>query len=138
MTPRRDDRGSAAVELTVLTPVLLLFAMLVILAGRLSGAGSTADHAAHAAARAAALERSVPQAEARAGAIAAQSLGGSGLRCADHTLTLDHGGLVPGGTVTAVLECHVGLGDLSGLGVPGTITVRGTSTVAVDTFRGQP
>ncbi|MCY9783992.1 pilus assembly protein [Nocardiopsis sp. EMB25] len=137
--PRRaDDRGSAAVELTLLTPVLLLFALLMILAGRVVSAGATADEVAHAAARAAALERQAPQAEAAARQVAEASLASEGLTCASHTLTLDHAGLSPGGFVTARLECHVGLGDLAGLDVPSTVTISGTSTVAVDTFRGEP
>jgi hypothetical protein len=37
-----------------------------------------------------------------------------------------------------VLDCRVGLNDLAGLGVPGSVTIQGRSTAAVDTFRGQP
>lgn len=133
-----DDRGAASVELALLTPMLIGFALLMILTGRVIGAGAIADEAAHAAARAASLERSVPAAEAGARGIAAQSLAASGLVCSDHALALDHGGLEPGGAVTAVLDCRVGLDDLSGLGVPGSVTIQGSSTVAVDTFRGQP
>ncbi|RKS08317.1 Flp pilus assembly protein TadG [Nocardiopsis sp. Huas11] len=136
--PYEDDRGAASVELALLTPMMIGFALLVILTGRVIGAGAIADEAAHAAARAASLERSVPAAEAGARGIAERSLAASGLTCSDHTLALDHGGLQPGGAVTAVLDCRVGLDDLSGLGVPGNVTVQGSSTVAVDTFRGQP
>ncbi|GAB2522227.1 TadE/TadG family type IV pilus assembly protein [Nocardiopsis aegyptia] len=135
---KTDDRGAASVELALLTPLMISFALLMILTGRVVGAGAIADEAAHAAARAASLERSVPAAEAGAQGIAAQSLAASGLTCSDHTVALDHGGLQPGGSVTAVLDCRVGLDDLSGLGVPGSVTIQGSSTVAVDTFRGQP
>ncbi|MEV2276818.1 TadE family protein [Nocardiopsis sp. NPDC049922] len=131
-----DDRASAPVELALLTPLLIMFALLMILAGRVVGAGSTADEVAHAAARAAALERQVPQAEAAARRITAASLASQGLTCSSHTLTLDHNGLTPGGFVTATLECHVGLNDLAGLNVPSTVTISGSSTVAVDSFRG--
>ncbi|MFI6576155.1 TadE/TadG family type IV pilus assembly protein [Nocardiopsis sp. NPDC050513] len=131
-----DDRGSVSVELALLTPLLLSFALLMVLAGRVVGAGSTADEVAHAAARAAALERQVPQAEAAAQRITAASLASEGLTCSSHTLTLDHNGLAPGGFVTATLECHVGLDDLAGLSVPSTVTISGSSTVAVDAFRG--
>ncbi|WP_461003983.1 TadE/TadG family type IV pilus assembly protein [Streptomonospora sediminis] len=127
-----------AVELTILTPVLLLFALLMILAGRVTRADTTADEVAHSAARAASLERTPDQAEAAASAVAASALDSQGLACADYTLNLDHGGLDPGGAVTAVLECHIGLGDLTGLQLPGTHTVEGESTVVVDTFRGRP
>ncbi|KOX13394.1 TadE family protein [Nocardiopsis sp. NRRL B-16309] len=124
--------------MALLTPMMISFALLMILTGRVVGAGAIADEAAHAAARAASLERSVPAAEAGAHGIAGQSLAASGLTCSDHTLALDHGGLQPGGSVTAVLDCQVGLDDLSGLGVPGSVTIQGSATVAVDTFRGRP
>jgi Flp pilus assembly protein TadG len=124
--------------MALLTPLLIAFALLMILAGRVVGAGALADEAAHAAARAASLERSVPAAEASARGIAERSLAASGLLCSDHTLSLDHGGLRPGGSVTAVLDCRVGLNDLAGLGVPGSVTIQGRSTAAVDAFRGQP
>ncbi|MBV2366928.1 pilus assembly protein [Streptomonospora sp. NEAU-YY374] len=127
-----------ATELTVLTPMLLLFAMLMLLAGRVTGAAATADEVAHAAARAASLERTPAQADAAAAATAEAALSTHGLVCADYALTVDHGGLLPGAAVHAVLECHVGLGDLVGLDVPGTHTIEGESTVVVDTFRGQP
>ncbi|MBB6119165.1 TadE family protein [Nocardiopsis algeriensis] len=136
MTDR--DRGSASVELAVLTPALLAFALLMVLAGRVVDASTTADEAAHSAARAASLQRTVPAAEAAARSVATQTLAGHGLGCGSHTVTLDSGGLLPGGAVTAVVRCHVSLADLTGLGVPGTHTVTGESTVVVDTFRGQP
>lgn len=134
----QEDRGSASVELVLLTPALLAFALLMVLAGRVADANSTADQVAHSAARAASLERSVAAAEGAASSTAASSLAENGLSCGDHTVTLDHGGLTPGGAVTAVVECHVGLSGLTGLGVPGTLTVTGDATVVVDTFRGQP
>ncbi|MFD6951701.1 TadE/TadG family type IV pilus assembly protein [Nocardiopsis sp. NPDC060348] len=138
MGPGRGDRGSASVELVLLTPALLAFALLMVLAGRVVDAGSTADQVAHSAARAASLERTAAAAEAAASSTAASSLAENGLACGDHTVTLDHGGLTPGGAVTAVVECRVGLDGLTGLGVPGTYTVTGDATVVVDTFRGQP
>ncbi|WP_435106821.1 TadE/TadG family type IV pilus assembly protein [Nocardiopsis synnemataformans] len=143
MSPRQPaeaaqgDRGSASVELVLLTPALLAFALLMVLAGRVADANSTADQVAHSAARAASLERSVAAAEAAASGTAASSLAENGLVCGDHSVTLDHGGLTPGGAVTAVVECRVGLSGLTGLGVPGTLTITGDATVVVDTFRGQ-
>ncbi|WP_433697613.1 TadE/TadG family type IV pilus assembly protein [Nocardiopsis sp. CA-288880] len=122
----------------MLTPALLAFAMLMVLAGRVADANSTADQVAHAAARAASLERSVGAAEAAASGTAASSLAENGLACGDHSVTLDHGGLAPGGAVTAVVECRVGVSGLTGLSVPGAITITGDATVVVDTFRGQP
>ncbi|MFC7326864.1 TadE/TadG family type IV pilus assembly protein [Marinactinospora rubrisoli] len=134
----RRERGSAAAELAILTPMLIAFALVMILAGRVVGARSTADEVAHAAARAASMERDVAQAEAASQQVAAAALASHGLRCADYTLELDHGGLEPGGAVTASLSCHVALSDLSALNVPGSYTVQGESTAVIDTYRGTP
>ncbi|GAA4956749.1 pilus assembly protein [Streptomonospora halophila] len=138
MRRRDSQRGSMALELTVLTPLLLLFALLMILAGRVTRAEATADEVAHSAARAASLERTPDRAEAAAASVAASALDSQGLACSDYDLRLEHGGLSAGGAVTAVLACRVDLGDLSGLDVPGSHTVEGESTVVVDTFRGRP
>ncbi|WP_150244329.1 TadE family protein [Nocardiopsis quinghaiensis] len=134
----RADHGSASAELAVLTPALLAFALLMVFAGRVVDARATAEEVAHSAARAASLERTVAAAETTAEGTAARSLAEHGLGCGDHTVTLDHGGLLPGGAVTATVECRVGLDGLTGLGVPGTYTVAGSATVVVDAFRGQP
>ncbi len=138
MISRDRQRGSMSVELAALTPLLILFAMLMVLGGRVTRAEATADEVAHSAARAASLERAPEQAEAAAGDTVVTALDSHGLACSDHTLTLDHGGLSAGGAVTATLQCHVGLGDLAGMRLPGTHTVEGESTAVVDTFRGQP
>ena len=34
MTGRRDERGSMAVEIVILTPVLMMFVMLIVACGR--------------------------------------------------------------------------------------------------------
>ncbi|WP_159940978.1 MULTISPECIES: TadE/TadG family type IV pilus assembly protein [unclassified Nocardiopsis] len=133
-----SDRGSASAELALLTPALLALAMLMVLAGRVVDAGTTADEAAHAAARAASMERTVGAAQTAAASVSSQTLAEHGRGCSDHSVALDHGGLAPGGAVTAVVECRVSLADLTGLGVPGGYTVRGESTAVVDTYRGQP
>ncbi|GAA3744515.1 TadE/TadG family type IV pilus assembly protein [Salinactinospora qingdaonensis] len=137
-TQIRRDTGGAAVELALLTPALVLFALLVVLAYRTVSAEFTADTVAHAAARAATLQRSVAAAEIASREAAANALRTHELSCAGHTLTLDTAGLVPGSTVTATFTCHADLADLSGLGLPGTYTATGTASAVVDTYRSAP
>ncbi|WP_017587161.1 TadE/TadG family type IV pilus assembly protein [Nocardiopsis ganjiahuensis] len=135
---RNRDRGSAAAELAILTPGLLALAMLMVFAGRVVDARSTVDEVAHSAARAASLERTAPAASSTGTAIAAATLQEQGLACSDHTTAVDHGGLVPGGAVTVTVRCTVSFSDLFGVAFPGSLGVEGGSTVAVDTFRGNP
>ncbi len=61
---RGTDRGSATIELAVLAPALLALLGLVIVAGRISVAGSAVEQAAASAARAASIAR-----DARGGAV---------------------------------------------------------------------
>ncbi|WP_150236395.1 TadE/TadG family type IV pilus assembly protein [Nocardiopsis quinghaiensis] len=133
-----EDRGSASAELALLTPVLILIAMLVLLAHRLVTAGMAADAAAHAAARAATLERTPAAARTAAQSAAAQAVRTHALSCAAYDLSVDTGGLAPGATVSVTFACHADLSDLVGLGVPGTRTVQGTAASVVDTYRSTP
>lgn len=132
----RADRGSAATELTLLTPVLVMLLVLVaVVAHRVVDARLRLDSAAHQAARAASIERSATGAERAAKDIAAAALGSVGPSCADFAVVTDSSGFRAGGTVTVTVSCSV---DLTGgllLGVPGRTGVTATATEPVDTFR---
>ncbi len=135
---RNRDRGSASVELALIAPALLAFAMLMVFAGRVVDARTTVGEVAHAAARAASLERTSGAASAAATSIAAATLQEQGLACSDHSTSVDHGGLTAGGAVSVTVSCTVSFSDLLGVAFPGSQTIEGGATVAVDTFRGTP
>ncbi|MBB6174950.1 Flp pilus assembly protein TadG [Nocardiopsis mwathae] len=135
---KRRDVGGASVELALLTPLLVLFALLVVLAYRTVSADFTANTVAHAAARAATLQRTPEAAQSAAHRTAADALRTHDLSCASYSLELDTSGLQPGSTVSARLTCRAELGDLTGLRVPGSYVTHGTATAVVDTYRGQP
>ncbi|MFD6099394.1 TadE/TadG family type IV pilus assembly protein [Nocardiopsis flavescens] len=135
---RNRDRGSASVELALIAPALLAFAMLMVFAGRVVDARTTVGEVAHSAARAASLERTSGAASAAATSIAAATLQEQGLACSDHSTSVDHGGLTAGGAVSVTVSCTVSFSDLLGVAFPGSQTIEGGATVAVDTFRGTP
>ncbi len=132
----RAERGSAAAELTLLAPVLVMVLVLVaVVAHRVVDARLRLDSAAHQAARAASIERSAAGAERAAGDLAAAVLGPAGPSCADLAVTTDTPGFRAGGTVSVTVTCSV---DLTGgllLGVPGRTDVTATVTEPLDTFR---
>lgn len=132
----RAERGSAATELTLLAPVLVMVLVLVaVVAHRVVDARLRLDSAAHQAARAASIERSAVAAERAAGDLAAAVLGSAGPSCADLTVATDTSGFRAGGTVSVTVSCSV---DLTGgllLGVPGHTDVTATATEPLDTFR---
>lgn len=137
------DAGSAALELVVLAPVLLVLLALVIAAGRTSIAQSAVDAAARDAARQASLALN-PYAAQQAGlASARQALHGDGLDCVTEGVRVDTGGggggfgVAPGtpASVSATVSCKVPLSDLFLPGLPGFHTMRATFSSPLDVYR---
>lgn len=138
VTVRRDERGSAAVELTLLAPLLILLLLLVVLCGRLAETKLRINDVAHQAARAATLARTSSQAVANAEATANAALASAGISCQSLSVSTDVNGFKPGSTVIVTVSCSVGLSDLTALGVPGTRTFRSSFSSPVDVWRGIP
>ena len=136
---RRDQRGSATVEITMLVPALLLILGLLVAGSRVWFARTTVNEAAHAAARAASLARAAGEAGAAGRSAGAQSLATGGLRCASTAVEVNTAAFaVPVGipaTVTATVRCRVGFTDLLLPGLPGSIDLQATGSSALDTYR---
>ncbi|WP_407343400.1 TadE/TadG family type IV pilus assembly protein [Pengzhenrongella phosphoraccumulans] len=139
LLPRRDDRGSAAIEAAILVPTFTLFLGLLIFAGRTAIAHQGLDAVATDAARSASIARTASQAQAAAEEAVAYSLANNNLRCASSSLELDVSGLsAPIGTpamVTATVTCTLNLADLSVPGVPGSQTITATMVSPADAWR---
>lgn len=129
------DAGSSTAELTLVTPLLVMFLLLVVLCGRLVSARIDLDAAASAAARAASLARTETAARSQAESVAMETLSARGLTCHDAEITVS-GGFTPGGAVTVEVSCRVYLEDLVLLDVPGSQTVSATATSPIDQWRG--
>jgi Flp pilus assembly protein TadG len=137
--PRRHrggERGAVALELVVLTPVLVMALWLVgVFAMRMMLADAQVDSAARDAARAATIARTPRAAQAAAAEAAAATLAQAKPQCqAVHTLT-DTRGFGPGGSVQVTVRCVLRLGDLGLLGLGSTRTVSKTYLAPVDVFR---
>ena len=133
------ERGSATLELAILTPALLLLLALVVLVGRVQVAASAVEHAAFAAARDASLARTPLAAQTAATAASGRELAAQNIRCAATSVVISTAGFAaPVGqpaTVTATLTCTVTMGDLAMPGIPGARTLTGTATSSLDTWR---
>ncbi|HEV2929046.1 MAG TPA: TadE/TadG family type IV pilus assembly protein [Propionibacteriaceae bacterium] len=136
---RRDQRGSATVEITILVPALLLTLSMLVVGGRVWFARTTVNEAAHAAARAASLARAAGEAGAAGRSAGAQSLATGGLRCASTTVEVNTAAFgVPVGTpatVTSTVNCRVGFADLLLPGLPGSVDIQASGASALDTYR---
>jgi Flp pilus assembly protein TadG len=123
------------VELTVVVPLLVMLLLFVVLCGRLVSAQLDLDAAAHGAARAASIARTPAAANAAARRTALDTLVARGVTCRQPRITVDTGGLRPGGVVTVTVACTVPLSDLTLLAVPGSRTESSTATSPIDRWR---
>lgn len=144
MTPRRltrtdTERGSAAIEIAVLTPILLLVLAFAVYAGRYAHATTTVDQAAYAGARAASIARTPAQARIDARNAVDAALTQSGTTCASLSVTIDtHGFASPMGTPAATrvtITCTIPIRDLTLPGIGGSRAVTGTATSSIDNHR---
>jgi Flp pilus assembly protein TadG len=131
----RDERGSVAVELTLVTPLLLLLLLFVVALGRLADGRLQVGDAASQAARAATVVDSVGGASSTAREAAAASLQSDNVTCSSLSVSTDNSSFQPGGVVRVTVACTVSLSDLSLLHVPGAETLTATASSPVDQFR---
>ena len=131
---RRDETGSVAAELVLLTPLLILLLLFVVALGRLSGARLEVDGAAAQAARAASIARDPATAVAMATQTAA-ALGSDHVTCAQLTVSTNTAQFAPGGSVAVTVTCTVALSDLTGLRLPASESVSSRAVAVIDTFR---
>ncbi len=131
----RSAQGSAVVELTIVTPAVVLVMLLVVLAGRMSLASSDVNAAASDAARAASIRQTGGAARVDAQRTAARSLTDRGVTCRGLDVRADTSRLRPAGDVRVRVSCTVRLGDLAPLGIPGSRTITATASEVVDRFR---
>ena len=133
------ERGSATLEMAIITPALLLLLGMIVMAGRVDLAAGTVEHAAVSAAREATLARDPASAVAAARSAAAADLTAQGVTCASSSVDVDTAGFaaalgVPA-TVTVTVSCTVALSDLAVPGLPGSRTMTASATSTLDRYR---
>lgn len=120
-----------AVEVVLLTPVLMMFVLLIVVFGRFVAVKGDIDAAARDAARAASLQISQSAAQGAASSTVAASL--DDLTSCSNVVVGGTWG--PGGDAVVRMTCQVPLDGLGLVGVPGTVTVESESTVPLDPYR---
>lgn len=137
---RRGERGSAAVEIALLAPMLGTLVLVVIFGGRLALVRHTVQAAAADAARAASIARTAAEAKRSATDIAHATLTNQGVRCADSAIEVDTSGFAqPVGTaatMTVTVTCQLATADLS-VPIPGSVLVTASASSELDVFRGR-
>lgn len=139
MSLRNNETGTAAVELTLYTPVLILLLVVVVLLSRMTSAKADVVAAARDGARAASLHHDPASAGAAARSTVTATLDGQHVACENVTTDVDASNVTSAGAVSVTVSCVISMEELTGFGLtPGNRTVTGRSTAVVDTFRGEP
>lgn len=131
----RGEQGTAAIELVLVAPVILVIFLFVIGLGRMAHARQQLESVAADSARAASLERNTSQSASAAMAAAQRSLGEAGVSCTDLAVNVDLSSYQPGGRVTVTVSCKTRLSDVGMAGFPGSKTFTAKSTVPIETYR---
>jgi len=105
----RPQRGQALVELALVLPVLLVYALSILAVGQIVREYMAVRAAATQAAFAAARAPSLAQAKGVAPSAAMEAIAGNGVK--DFTLKLDAGTFPRGGVVTTTASGYVDLGS---------------------------
>ncbi|GLZ03969.1 septum determining protein [Actinomadura sp. NBRC 104412] len=134
MMRRAPDRGSMSMEMALVTPLFVVFLMLLAGAGRLVDAQSQVDGAARDAVRSASIARSPEGAVRLAQQAADANLNGRDWCAGGPVVVTDTSQWGPGGRVSVTISCDVDLGDLAFIGLPATKTLRGRALAPIDTF----
>ena len=129
------DRGEAAVEIVILTPLFIVLLLLVVALGRYSHAHQLTQQAAGAAARAASLTTGGTAATTAADRAARDTLTGLGMACTRLDTSVDTSRFRPGGRVAVAVSCTADLSAVVLAGLPGTVTVRATAAAPLETYR---
>ena len=140
MTTRRvwlgDERGSMALELVAIVPIIVLLWLVWVFALRMAVANGDIEAAARDAARSASIARSAAGAQTAAARSAATSLASSGRVCRSLQVATGTGDFRAGGSVTVTVTCAIRLDNLAPLNLRGAKQVRQAYTAPVDPYRG--
>ena len=133
-TIARSDRGSASAELVLLAPLLVAFAAVLLLGGRLVVARQQLLDATRTAVEAAVIQPTGSLAQAAA-ATAFGQLASDHLACGPYSVTTATGDFRPGGVVSVDLRCGIALAALGIAGLPGSVTVQSAAAAIIEPYR---
>jgi Flp pilus assembly protein TadG len=125
------DRGSMAVEIVVLVPILIGMLFLIVAFGRYVAAEGDTQAMARDAVRAATLERDAASAQAAARAVVT-STAPSTMACRPAEL---RGAFANGQMLTVDVDCTISWSELGFIGLPGTARVEASSSAPLDQYR---
>jgi hypothetical protein len=133
--PGQFETGSAAAEIVILTPLLVVLSLLFVIGGHLANDLQDVADAARASVESAVIASTASAAQAQAVAAADDELSHDGLQCTPYSMTADVGEFTPGGLVSVQLRCGVGLVTLGMPGLPGSVTLSAHASAGIEPYR---
>jgi Flp pilus assembly protein TadG len=127
--------GSASAELVVLAPLLVAFAVVLLLAGRLVETSQQVGDAARTAAESAVIAGTPADATALSALTAFADLASAHVRCHPYAVVTDTSHFAAGGLVAVNVSCGIPLGALGVPGVPQSAEVTSRSTAVIEPYR---
>ena len=129
----KSERGSVTVELVLLTPVLMMLALFVVIAGRVGESQIQVHHAADQAARAASMVNPAAMQQVAESA-AFGDLANNGVACIYAEVTVSFDDSQRSHSVTVSVECVVNRDGIDLLGLSER-RVKANSTEVIDRWR---
>jgi Flp pilus assembly protein TadG len=128
---RADDRGSIAIELAILAPIVGILLLAVVAVGRVQNSRADVEGAARSAARDLSIARDPGEAIGRARTAASVTLdvGSPGCR------TFSFVAVIEADKVTVTVSCVANLEDAAILPLPGSMTLEASATEVLDKYR---
>src|SRR5437763_15726502 len=118
------EHGGAAVEFTIVAPLLIMMFLFIFGLGRLATAREAVEGAARDGAREASIARSASAADAAAREVVRDTLVDKRISCSNRQVSVDTSHFAPDGTVTVHVQCTVANGDVIMSGLPGASTLH--------------
>jgi Flp pilus assembly protein TadG len=133
---QHGQRGTMALEMVILAPVLLLLFMFLLACGRYFQTSSLLESAARDGARSASQARSLPEAQTRVDEAVSTTMGQAIKSCKDSASGSITTGFVAGSPLSVEVTCTINYRDLGLLGLGGDTTITKRFTSSLDPYRG--
>jgi Flp pilus assembly protein TadG len=136
MKGRPEQRGTMALEMVILAPVLLLLFMFLLACGRYFQTSSLLESAARDGARSASQARSLPEAQSRVDSAVSTTMNQAIKSCKTTASGSITTGFVAGSPLSVEVTCTINYRDLGLLGLGGDTTITKRFTSSLDPYRG--
>ncbi|MER7247713.1 TadE family protein [Kribbella sp. NPDC000426] len=136
MKRRLGQRGTMALEMVILAPVLLLLFMFLLACGRYFQTSSLLESAARDGARSASQARSLPEAQGRVDQAVSTTMNQAIKSCKTTASGSITTGFVAGSPLSVEVTCTINYRDLGLLGLGGDTTITKRFTSSLDPYRG--